>query len=85
MGWADRHIEALQAGQTVQFRPRGNSMQPRIKSGQLVTVEPVTGAQYVHLVVAVQGERCLIGNNKGRTNGWTNMARVYGRVTKVED
>jgi hypothetical protein len=75
-------------------------MQPRIKSGQLVTVEPinrnppqvgeavlcwVTGAQYVHLVVAVQGERCLIGNNKGRTNGWTNMARVYGRVTKVED
>lgn len=35
-------VTRLQAGQTVQFRPHGNSMTPRIRSGQLVTVKPVT-------------------------------------------
>jgi phage repressor protein C with HTH and peptisase S24 domain len=63
--WADKYIERLDLGETVQFRPRGNSMEPRIKSGQLVTVDPlmtrdfkvgdivlctVDGKQYVHLV-----------------------------------
>lgn len=69
MPWADRHVEALQAGTTVQFRPHGNSMRGRIESGQLVTVAPlegepdvddavlcrVRGAQYVHLVKATRG------------------------------
>lgn len=36
-----RHVERLRAGETVQFRPRGRSMEPTIMSGQLVTVEPV--------------------------------------------
>lgn len=39
--WATPQIEKLLSGQTVQFRPRGNSMRPKIESGQLVTVEPV--------------------------------------------
>jgi hypothetical protein len=69
MPWADRHIEALQAGSTVQFRPHGNSMAGRISSGQLVTVAPlssdpaegdavlcrVRGAQYLHIVKATRG------------------------------
>lgn len=66
MAWADNYIKRLQAGETVQFRPRGDSMQPRIRSGQLVTVEPLTSIfalsrgdivlcrvarhQYLHLV-----------------------------------
>lgn len=41
MGWADSYIEKLRAGETVQFRPRGNSMAGKIESGQLVTVTPV--------------------------------------------
>lgn len=99
MGWADHHILCLKAGETVQFRPRGSSMTPRIESGQLVTVEPildkapevdevvlceVAGAQYLHLVKAVQPKRVLIGNNHGRLNGWTPRHRVYGRLVKVE-
>lgn len=67
MNW-ELHRERLAAGETVQFRPKGNSMQPRIKSGQLVTVAPtsedelekgdvvfcrVNGHYYVHLVQAV--------------------------------
>lgn len=38
--WATQYIELLKQGQTVKFRPHGNSMQPRIESGQLVTVVP---------------------------------------------
>lgn len=41
MSWATHHIELLQQGIQVRFRPLGNSMAPRIKSGQLCTVEPV--------------------------------------------
>lgn len=41
MTWATPHIAALKEGRTVSFRPHGNSMQPRIESGQLVTVTPV--------------------------------------------
>lgn len=66
MGWADNYIEKLRAGEIIQFRPRGDSMRPRIKSGELVTVAPlerapevgdvvlctVSGAQYLHLVRA---------------------------------
>jgi hypothetical protein len=40
MSWATGYIEALKQGRTVEFRPHGNSMQPRIESGQLVTVVP---------------------------------------------
>lgn len=40
MTWATPYIERLKRGETVQFRPRGNSMHPRIESGQLVTVTP---------------------------------------------
>lgn len=35
-------VTKLQEGQTVKFRPHGNSMTPRICSGQLVTVDPVS-------------------------------------------
>jgi len=38
MSWASEYIERLRAGETVQFRPRGNSMRGKIESGQLVTV-----------------------------------------------
>lgn len=44
MGWASTHIERLRAGETVSFRPRGNSMRPRIESGALCTVAPVDPA-----------------------------------------
>lgn len=80
MGWASGHIERLKRRETVSFRPRGNSMSPRIDSGDLCTVEPVDpshlgvgdivlcrvrGAEYLHFVKAIQGERYQIGNNRG--------------------
>jgi hypothetical protein len=73
MGWATHFIAKLRIGETVQFRPRGNSMAGKIESGQLCTVEPITdpgelavgdivlckvkGSQYIHLVKAIQGPR----------------------------
>lgn len=99
MGWATGYIGLLQAGETVQFRPRGNSMRGKIESGQLCTVAPVTeedlevgdivlckvnGSQYLHLIKAIDGERFQIGNNRGRINGWVSRHAIYGKCVRVE-
>jgi len=99
MGWATHHIPRLQAGETVQFRPRGDSMSGRIESGSLCTVAPadpttlavgdivlckVRGAQYLHLIKAIRGGRFQIGNNRGRINGWIAATSIYGKCVRVE-
>lgn len=43
MGWASRYIEKLQRGESVKFRPRGNSMSGIIEDGQLVLISPFLG------------------------------------------
>jgi hypothetical protein len=90
------------AGSAVEFRPRGSSMVPLIRSKQLVRVEPVdparievgdivlarvAGTVYLHLVSAVDhgAERVQISNNRGRVNGWTSYAKVFGICTAVDD
>ena len=101
MGWATAYIAKLKSGETVQFRPRGHSMKGKIDSGQLCTVEPiedfeslekgdivlckVNGAEYLHLIKAIQGARFQIGNNRGRINGWIGKAAIFGRLVKIED
>lgn len=80
----------LQAGETVQFRPVGNSMTPRILSRQLVTVEPlpkeaelekgdvvlakVNGKVYLHLVSAI--------GQDGRVQISNNHGHVNGWTTR---
>jgi hypothetical protein len=100
MGWATLHIGKLLGGETVSFRPRGNSMVGIIESGQLCTVEPVdpetlsigdvvlckvNGSEYLHLIKAIQGNRFQIGNNRGRINGWITANSIFGRCIRVED
>lgn len=98
MGWADEQIEKLRKGETVQFRPRGDSMRPQIKNGQLVTVVPVKEplkvgdvvlcavykSQYLHFIKDIVGDRIEIQNSKGRSSGWTSKMFVYGVCVKVE-
>jgi hypothetical protein len=98
MGWATGYIAKLAAGETVQFRPRGASMRGRIESGQLCTVMPapevlevgdivlckVRGREYLHLIKARQGERYLIGNNRGKINGWVSRNAIFGECVRVE-
>ncbi len=99
MGWASHYIERLTRGETVSFRPRGNSMSGKIESGQLCTVVPldtvtlavgdivlcrVRGAEYLHLIKAIQGPRYQIGNNRGRINGWITVKSIFGRLESVQ-
>ena len=99
MGWATPYIDKLRKGETVQFRPRGNSMSGKIESGQLCTVVPVNpddleagdivickvnGYQYIHLIKARQGNRFQIGNNRGHINGWIGANCIYGKCVRVE-
>lgn len=99
MGWAATYIDGLRRGETVAFRPRGNSMAGKVESGQLCTVEPVdaqtlkigdivlckvNGKEYLHLIKAVQGDRFQIGNNRGRINGWVAASSIFGKCVKVE-
>lgn len=88
MGWAKFHIEKLQKGETVQFRPSGNSMKGKIESGQLCTVEPikpdsklavgdvvlckVSGNEYLHLIKAIKQEKNLLKYQIGNNRGGIN-------------
>lgn len=101
MGWATPYIAKLKNGETVSFRPRGNSMQGKIESGQLCTVEPISdfeslqkgdivlckvnGNEYIHLIKAIQGKRFQIANNRGRINGWIGTNSIFGKCVKIED
>lgn len=101
MGWAYPHILKLREGKAVQFRPKGNSMRPKIKSGQLVTVQPlgkeqdpevgdvvlckVHGKEYLHLVKAKRCGQYQIGNNQSHINGWIKRDSIFGILSKVED
>ena len=74
-------------------------MTPKVYSGQLVTLQPcattslkvddivlvrVHGYDYLHLIKAIQGDRYLIGNNRGHINGWVSKHAIYGVVTGIE-
>lgn len=99
MSWAAAAIARLQQGEGATVRPRGHSMVGKIEDGDAVTLAPadsrplrvgavvlvrVRGRAYLHLVKAVQGDRVLIGNNRGGVNGWVNRAAVYGTAIRVE-
>lgn len=87
MNW-EHHKEELKKGNVVEFRPKGNSMQPKIESGQKVTVEPiqdheevekgdivlckVKGTHYVHLVTATQKKMGGMRFQIGNNKGHTN-------------
>jgi hypothetical protein len=56
-----------------------------VEPGDIVLTR-VAGSVYLHLVSAVDHERqrVQISNNRGRVNGWTSHARVYGICIIVE-
>jgi hypothetical protein len=99
MSWAAAAIARLRRGEGATVRPRGHSMAGKVEDGDTVTLAPLDGRAlasgdvvlvrlrghvYLHLVKAVQGDRVLIGNNRGGTNGWVNRAAIYGIATSVE-
>lgn len=96
MSW-EPIIQKLADGQPVTIRPKGQSMTPKIRSGEQITIVPVgrhrletglivlakvKGNHYLHLITAIDGDRIQISNNHGHINGWTTRDRVYGIVTR---
>jgi hypothetical protein len=99
MGWASSYIAKLRNGETVSFRPHGQSMKGRIESGQLCTVAPVDltalsvgdivlckvqGQDYLHLIKAIRGAQFQIGNNRGGINGWIGPSGIFGKCIQIE-
>jgi len=92
--WAEHAIRELSQGHATTVKPHGTSMLPTIQSGEVSRLQPVRaigelapgaivlckvkGLIYLHKVIAIQGERVLIGNNRGHLNGWTHISNVYG-------
>lgn len=90
MGWAQGYIEKLEAGETVQFRPRGHSMTGIVNNKDLVVVAPikedyeikkkdvvlckVQGKEYLHLVKKVASD--------GRYQIGNNKGGINGWVSK---
>ncbi|GAA1378860.1 S24 family peptidase [Catellatospora chokoriensis] len=56
-----------------------------VQVGDIVLAR-VAGSVYLHVVSAVDtaGGRVQISNNRGRVNGWTSHARVFGICTEVD-
>src|SRR5215831_10135347 len=56
-----------------------------VEVGDIVLAK-VAGTVYLHLVSAVDRDRgrVQISNNRGRINGWTSHAKVYGICTAVD-
>ena len=74
-------------------------MKGKIESGQLCSVAPVDtstlrvgdvvlcrvrGAEYLHLVKAINGKRFQIGNNRGGINGWIGPGSIFGKCIRIE-
>lgn len=90
-------IRELGAGRNVTLHPKGNSMTPRIESGQRIVLSPaslseiakgdvvlakVKGRYMIHLVTTVGDDgRVMISNNHGHDNGWSRQ--IFGRVTEI--
>ena len=89
--------DKLSRGETFETSEKGNSMTPRINSGQKHILAPCTldqcevndmvfckvrGRYYTHIVKAKDPIKGVqIGNNHGKINGWTK--NVFGKVTQV--
>ncbi len=87
-------ISTLQEGGVIQLRLSGNSMTPKVKNKQLVTIYPVGAPKtlkkgqvvlckvkkriLLHLVTALEKNRVQISNNHGHINGWTSVDNIYG-------
>jgi len=91
--------EEVSKGNEVVYSEGGNSMLPIIKSRQPVTLSPVNPELlekgdivlakvgryvYTHLVKGIKPGQVLIGNNRGRINGWTSLSNVFAIVSAID-
>lgn len=91
----------LKEESSIAFVAHGNSMTPRIRSGDKITVEAITdyalvkkgdvvlakvhGRWFLHLVSATEDKRVQISNNHGHVNGWAMRSSVVGRLREEKE
>ncbi len=89
--WLTRVREMNSKG-SITVKCSGNSMTPRIKGKEPITIVKeygklkkgdivlckVNGSFFVHLITAIRGKQYQISNNHGHVNGWTN--KIFGKV-----
>lgn len=90
----------LQDGKRIEkYKEAGNSMLPKLKGNQPVTLEPVNaqtelkvgnivfckvkGNYYTHLISKIKGNPYQISNNHGYVNGWVTRNKIFGKVIKI--
>lgn len=88
--------EHLRLGETCIVVGYGNSMTPKLMSGEAVIMEPVNedtilykndivlvkvnGHYYCHLISAIRGNSYQISNNHKHINGWVAKKNIYSRM-----
>lgn len=86
----------LRQGETCIVVGYGNSMTPKLTSGEAVIMEPVNedtilekgdivlvkvnGRYYCHLISAIRKNSYQISNNHKHVNGWVSKSKIYGRM-----
>lgn len=92
-------VAAIKADGECYIQGFGGSMEPILHSGDVFKFKridddtelnkkdivfcKVHGNLMLHKIVAIQGARYQIGNNKGRINGWTQRKNLYGLFQDV--
>ena len=88
--------EHLLNGETCIVVGYGNSMTPKLMSGEAIIMEPVNtdtvlnkndivlvkvnGHYYCHLISAIRGNSYQISNNHKHVNGWVSKKNIFGRM-----
>jgi len=88
--------EHLRAGEMCIVVGYGNSMTPKLLSGEAVMMEPVNeetilnkndivlvkvnGRYYCHLISAIRKNSYQISNNHKHVNGWVSKKNIFGRM-----
>lgn len=86
----------LKQGETCIVVGYGNSMTPKLMSGEAILMEPVTsdtilnkgdivlvkvnGHYYCHLISAIRKNSYQISNNHKHVNGWVSKKNIFGRM-----
>tara|TARA_B100000700_G_scaffold230615_1_gene255032 strand:- start:10451 stop:10750 length:300 start_codon:yes stop_codon:yes gene_type:complete len=93
-------VQKLKNGETIKIKPKGNSMLPLIKSGQICTISPIKESKdlkindivyckvksnlYLHKISGIKKNQFQISNNKGFVNGWITANNIFGILIEVK-
>jgi hypothetical protein len=98
MSWIKEALTQLQMNGQCIIYPIGNSMRGRIESGQRVAMTNQRleelrvgdvvfirwkGNYLLHLILEIQANQLLIGNNVGKVNGWIDRKNVLAKAIQI--